>query len=298
MIRSMTGFSESLFEGEGFRLSLSLRSINHRYLDLKIRLPRTLTKLESTVRKILKEGCARGHIEARVYLEQNQEPKLRINQSLIDAYLEILVDLKRKYKFTQEPDLMRLIQSPGVIESGNNGIESPEFEGIAVALEKITYQALSDLNSMRDTEGANLEKDMRIRLNRIQEFKQEVESLGTEMPTRIQRKIEIKIKKMLPQTELDQQRLLQEAALLASHSDISEELARLTSHIGQAFTVLDLQGETGKKLDFLFQEMNREANTILSKIGGSDDVGLEITRISVEIKSEIEKVREQVQNIE
>ena len=294
----MTGFSESLFEGESFRLSLSLRSTNHRYLDLKIRLPRTLTKLESIVRKILKDGCVRGHIEARVNLEQNQEPQLRINQSLIEAYLEIIVNLKKKYKFTQEPDLMRLIQSSGVIESQNGGIESSEFDRIAVALEKITYQAISDLNSMRDTEGATLEKDMRARLNRIQELKREVESLETQMPTRTQRKIEIKIKKMLPQVELDPQRLLQEAALLASHSDISEELARLTSHIDQAFTVLDSQRETGKKLDFLLQEMNREANTILSKTGGSDALGLEVTRFSVEIKSEIEKVREQVQNIE
>ena len=298
MIRSMTGFSEGRFEEESFRLSLSLRSTNHRYFDLQIRLPRSLAKFEGRIRKILKEGCVRGHIEVGVSLEQIRETQLRVDRDLFDSYLKVCLELRKEFKLSQEPDLAKLIQSPGVIGSANGEIDASQWDRIAEALEGLTGQALTDLNEMRETEGAALGKDMRGRLERIRELNRQVESLSAEVPTRAHRKIESRIRKVLTQLEIEPQRLAQEAALLASQSDICEEVARLTSHLDQAATLLASKRETGKKLDFLLQEMNREANTILSKTGGSADDGLEITRLAVEIKSEIEKVREQAQNIE
>ena len=298
MIRSMTGFSEGRFEEESFRLSLSLRSTNHRYFDLQIRLPRALAKSEGRIRKILKEGCVRGHIEVGVSLEQIRETQLRVDRELFDSYLKVCLELRKEFKLSQEPDLAKLIQSPGVIGSSNGEIDASQLDRIAEALEGLTGQALTDLNGMRETEGAALEKDMRSRLERIRELNRQVELLSAEVPTRALRKIESRIRKVLTQLEIEPQRLAQEAALLASQCDICEEVARLTSHLDQAGILLASERETGKKLDFLLQEMNREANTILSKTGGSAVEGLEITRLAVEIKSEIEKVREQAQNIE
>ena len=298
MIRSMTGFSEGRFEGESFRLSLSLRSTNHRYFDLQIRLPRALAKFEGRVRRILKEGYARGHIEVGVALEQIRETQLCVNRQLFDSYLKVCLDLRKEFKLSQEPDLAKLIQSPGVIGSANGEMDASQLDRIAEALEGLTLQALTDLNGMRETEGAALEKDLRNRLERIRELNRQVESLSAEVPTRAHRKIESRIRTVLTQVEIEPQRLAQETALLASQSDICEEVARLTSHLDQAVPLLASKGETGKKLDFLLQEMNREANTILSKTGGSAEDGLEITRLAVEIKSEIEKIREQAQNIE
>ena len=294
----MTGYSEGQSEGEGFRLSLILRSTNHRYLDLHFRLPRALAKLERRIRDHLKQDYRRGHLEVNLSWERVREPEPRMDRELLGAYLKVCLEVRETFNLIQEPDVAVLVQIPGVISSGNGELEPAEWERLEEAVDGLTRKVLEELNGMRLVEGQALEKDIRSHLDRIGSLVDQVDGLGGDAPSRAQQKIEARVQKLLGDVEVDAERLAQEAALLASQADISEELARLRSHLDQAGRLLSSDGVVGKKLDFLLQEMNREANTALSKTGGAAEDSLEITRLGVELKSEIEKIREQVQNIE
>ncbi|MCZ6515709.1 MAG: YicC family protein [Acidobacteria bacterium] len=298
MIRSMTGYSEGHSEGEGFRLSLTLRSTNHRYLDLHFRVPRALANLESRIRDLLKRDYRRGHLEANLSWERVRELEPRMDRELLETYLKACLEVREAFNLSQEPDVAALARIPGVISSGNGELEPAEWERLEGAVDGLTSKVLKELNGMRLVEGQALEKDIRSHLDRIRSLVDQVEKLGGEAPSRAQQKIEVRVRKLLGEIEVDAERLAQEVALLASQADISEEMARLRSHLDQAGRLLAADGVVGKKLDFLLQEMNREANTVLSKTGGAAEDSLEITRLGVELKSEIEKIREQVQNIE
>ena len=298
MIRSMTGYSEGRAEFEAFRLGVVLRSTNHRYLDLQFRLPRLLGRLEGLIRKILKEDYRRGHLEVNVTLEAFKPAELRMDRELLGSYVKACLDLRQEFGLSQEPDLAALVQIPGVVNSGNGEIDPSQWERMQESLERLTRQTLRELNEMRAAEGRALEKDLRTRVDRIRELARQTESIHAEAPSRAYQKIRSRMQKILAQVELDPVQVAQQAALLASQGDISEELARLDSHLGQAGELLDSGSAMGKKFDFLLQEMNREANTILSKTGGSAEEGFETTRLALEIKGEIEKMREQAQNIE
>jgi uncharacterized protein (TIGR00255 family) len=302
MIRSMTGYSNLRTEEAGFSLSVSVKSTNHRNLDLQLRIPSALESLEVLLRKLVKEHIARGHVEITVSLERAGVVGMQVDRKLVDAYLMAFRELRREFGAASEPDLLALLRVPGVVVVGNGELAPADLEQIQQALEKIIAEVLGRLNEMRAREGEALERDLRTRLNRLRELAQGIEKLSTGISRLYYRRLENRMRDLLGEGALnagvDSARLAQEVAFLASRADIEEELTRFCSHLDQTAHLLDQSPEAGKKLDFLLQEMNREANTLLSKTTDVPEVGLEIGRQAIELKTEIEKMREQAQNIE
>lgn len=302
MIRSMTGYSTAQKEESGFSASASAKSTNHRYLDLQLRYPAGFEALEPHLRRLVKEHVARGHLEMTVTLDRGSAASLEINRSLLDAYVKTFRQVREEFGLTSDPDVLALLRVPGMVSAGNGALASEGLERARGILEHVVAEALASLNEMRAREGESLEKDLRGRLARLESLCGAIEKLARNVPSLYQRKLQSRVKELAQELPagavLDSARLAQEVAYLASRSDITEELTRFRSHLEQAGQLLDGGGEVGKKLDFLLQEMNREANTLLSKTTDVPEVGLEVARQAIEMKTEIEKLREQGQNIE
>lgn len=294
----MTGYSKVRSEEGDFALSVSVKSTNHRFLDLQVRLPFGLEPLEPPLRSVIKNHVARGHVEMQVSLERAGLPELHLDRKLLGAYLSALQKVRQEFSFSSEPDLVALLRTPGMVASANGEFSAPEIERLRAALERAAQQALERLNDMRAREGEALERDVRTRLAQLAELSASVGKLAEEMPVLYRRRVEKRLQEILGSVEVDRSRVAQEVAFLASRSDIAEELTRFRSHLDQIERLLGESSEVGKKLDFLLQEMNREANTLLSKTTDVPEVGLEISRQAIEMKTEIEKLREQAQNIE
>ncbi len=294
----MTGYSKVRNEENNFALSVIAKSTNHRFLDVQVRLPSTLESLEPRLRRIIKDHVARGHVEITVSLERTGATEVRFNDALLGAYVAACERLRRETGFTAPPDPMALLRVPGMIAVGNGDIPNKELEGISSLLDRAAREALALLNEMRAREGEALDRDVRSRLERLEALSNAVIKLAGSVPELYQRRLESRVREMLAEVDIDAVRLAQEAAYLASRSDVAEELTRFASHLEQAKQLLNESPELGKKLDFLLQEMNREANTVLSKTTDVPEVGLEIARYAIEMKTEIEKLREQAQNIE
>ncbi len=294
----MTGYSKVRSEEGDFTLSVSVKSTNHRFLDLQVRLPFGLEPLEPPLRNVIKNHVARGHVEMQVSLERAGLPELQLDRKLLGAYLSALQKVRQEFGFISEPDLVALLRTPGMVASANGEFSAPEIERLRAALERAAQQALECLNDMRAREGEALERDVRGRLAELGELSVSVGKLAEEMPVLYRRRVEKRLQEILGSVEVDRSRVAQEVAFLASRSDIAEELTRFRSHLDQIERLLGESSEVGKKLDFLLQEMNREANTLLSKTTDVPEVGLEISRQAIEMKTEIEKLREQAQNIE
>ena len=298
MIRSMTGYSRVRTEEADFSISVGAKSTNHRFLDLQIRLPVGLESLEPRLRRIVSDHVARGHVDLTVGLERAGSGELRLDRTLLSAYVAACQELRREFGFTSEPDPVALLRIPGIVGGTNGEISGPDLERIQQVLERVAAETLERLKEMRAREGETLERDLRSRLERLGTLCGAIEKLTGSIPPLYQLRLERRIREMLGSVELDAARLAQEVAYLASRSDVTEELRRFRSHLDQAEQLLDESSEVGKKLDFLLQEMNREANTLLSKTTDVPEVGLEIARQAIEMKTEIEKLREQAQNIE
>jgi len=298
MIRSMTGYSRVETEEAGFVLVVSIRATNHRFLDPQVRVPSTLEALEPVVRRLLKEHVARGHVEISVGMTGAGTTELEIDRKLLAAYLKGYQMLKQEFGAGAEPDLMALLRVPGLVSSGNSEMAPEKVESLLPVLERAAVQALEKLNEMRAREGASLERDLLSRLARLEAFRRTISHLAENAPLFYKQRLEGRIRDLAGSAELDEGRLAQEVAYLASRSDIAEELTRFQSHLDQIRHLLQESSEVGKMLDFLLQEMNREANTLLSKTTDVPEVGLEITRQAIEMKTEIEKLREQALNIE
>jgi uncharacterized protein (TIGR00255 family) len=302
MIRSMTGYSTAQKEESGFSASASVKSTNHRYLDLQLRYPAGLEPLEPQLRRLVKERVARGHLEMTIALDRGGAAGLQINRGLLDAYVAAFRQLREEFGLTSEPDVLALLRVPGMVSAGNGQLAPEELEQARGILAQVVGEALTRLNEMRAREGESLEKDMRGRLERLESLCGAIEELARNVPSFYQRKLQSRVKELAQElpagAAVDSARLAQEVAYLASRSDITEELTRFRSHLLQAGQLLDAGDEVGKKLDFLLQEMNREANTLLSKTTDVPEVGLEVARQAIEMKTEIEKLREQGQNIE
>ena len=298
MIRSMTGYSRVEVEEGGCALTVSIRSTNHRFLDPQLRLPASLDSLEPFVRRVLKEHVARGHVEISVGFAGLGAADLEIDRKLLAAYRKGYQTLKQEFGVAAEPDLMTLFRIPGLIVSGNGALQPEEMERIGRLIEQAVEQALQKLNEMRRREGESLARDLVVRFAHLETLRLDVSRLAEKAPQLYKQRLEGRIRDLAGSGELDSGRLAQEVAYLASRSDIAEELTRFQSHLDQVRQLLAESSEVGKKLDFLLQEMNREANTLLSKTTDVPEVGLEITRQAIEMKTEIEKLREQAQNIE
>jgi uncharacterized protein (TIGR00255 family) len=298
MIRSMTGYSRVEAEEAGLALSVAMRSTNHRFLDAQVRLPAGLEALEPVVRRLLKEQVARGHVEISVGLVSGGLPELQLDRRLLAAYVATYQALRREFGTAAEPDLMQLMRVPGLVVTSDGEKAPEELERIRQMLERVVAETLENLNEMRVQEGESLERDLRVRLGRLEALRAGVSKLAEKVPQHYQQRLESRLHDLAVSVEIDGARLAQEVAYLASRSDITEELTRFQSHLDQVRQLLKGNSEVGKKLDFLLQEMNREANTLLSKTTDVPEVGLKITRQAIEMKTEIEKLREQAQNIE
>ena len=297
---SMTGYAQARAETTDLGLRVSIKSVNHRFLDLKMRLAEGLELYEPRLRQMVRERIHRGHVELQVTAEPRTAATIQVNQELVRAYMRAAEALRQETRAAADVDVVALLRLPGVISG--LGIATPQSEEsqekLGRALEECLGEALSKLDEMRRAEGAHLIAELNKRLTKIEEEADEVRVLAETLRPAFARRLEARLAELLNGVSLEPARLAQEAALLAERSDISEELERLRSHVAQFAGLLRGAGEMGKKLDFLLQEMNREANTLLSKTPGVDAEALAITGLALEIKSDIEKLREQVQNIE
>lgn len=311
-IQSMTGFARIAGEVSGedgasaASWTLSLKSVNHRFLDLHLRLPGGMDALEMQLRRVLKERVARGHLEVTLAWEQTAAVEtIGYDKELVARYLAAFRDVQQQYELKQEPDLNAILRLPGVFKSGVTAVNVGRREGVLEGLEASVLSRVEDaldaLTVMRETEGAALAGVLISSLDRLERDIESASQLrGTVQPAHYERLRARMAELLAGMTDgaMDKNRLLQEAALLADRSDVEEELARLRVHIEHFRSLLRAGGEMGKKLDFLLQEMNREANTLLSKSAGIADEGSRLTVLGLGMKSEIEKAREQVQNLE
>jgi uncharacterized protein (TIGR00255 family) len=277
-----------------------VKSVNHRFLDVKLRIPESLEPYEFRLRQTVRERIHRGHVDVHVNVEPGKAAPVHVNRELLQAYLRAADELRQQTGAKSELDLVSLLRLPGVIAGLAPALpdSDEEQEEFGKVLDHLLREALARLDEMRFAEGRHLVEELRARLARIASLADEVRGLVETLRPAFVRRLETRLKELLGGTIVDPARVTQEAALLAERSDISEELDRLRSHLQQFAKLVDSAGELGKKLDFLLQEMHREANTMLSKTPGVESEALAITGLSLEIKAEIEKLREQVQNIE
>jgi uncharacterized protein (TIGR00255 family) len=288
----MTGFAQVKSQAAaGNSFTLSLKSVNHRFLDTQLRLPPETEELEIKIRRILKERLARGHVEVTLIIDRGESDGFELNRDLVGGYVAAFRKAAKEFGTSGEPDLNIILRMPGAL-----GAAAPNNEHFESSVLASLDTALTKLNVMREEEGRGTASELRRRLLSLEEATREVSKLRAAVSRAYLEKIRARIAELIGNAEED--RILQEAAILAERSDIQEELVRLETHIQHFRSLLDQGGEVGKKLDFLLQEFNREANTLLSKTSGVAGEGLRITELGLLMKSEIEKCREQVQNIE
>ena len=273
--------------------ALSLKSVNHRFLDLHFRLPSGTDSLEMQLRRILKEKVARGHVEVSLSLERTSNEAFSINRQVIGGYISAFRAAADEFSLIAEPDLNAVLRIPGALDSAN---ETADGEIESAVMAKVE-EALTRLNQMREEEGRGIERELRDRMAHLAEAGKSVQQHRRTVLQSYTERLQSRIQELLG-ANADKERVLQEAALLVDRSDIQEEIVRLETHVQHFLGLLDQGGEVGKKLDFLLQEMNREANTLLSKTSGLAGEALKITEAGLAMKSEIEKSREQVQNLE
>jgi uncharacterized protein (TIGR00255 family) len=293
-IRSMTGFAQ--VKGQvspelGF--TLSLKSVNHRFLDVHFRLPADSDSLEMKLRRLLKEKLARGHVEVSLNLDRGSGDGFALNRQVVGSYIQAFRSAAAEFSLATEPDLNAMLRIPGVLESGT----LPADGALEDTVVEKAKEALLHLNRMREEEGKGIERELRERMAHVQQAEKGVEKHRHTVLQSYTEKLRSRMQELIG-AQVDSERILQEAALLVNRSDIQEELVRLDTHVNHFLGLLSDSGEVGKKLDFLLQEMNREANTLLSKTSGLAGEALNITEMGLAIKSEIEKAREQVQNLE
>jgi uncharacterized protein (TIGR00255 family) len=291
----MTGFGRGAASGDKFNVAVDLKTVNNRFLDVHLRLGADMASLEALVRRRIGEQLARGRVDVGIAFDRAADVAYEVNKPLVAGFIAAMRELQQEFALVGEPDVNVLARLPGAMQPVREGSLSEEM---IAAVGRALDEALAELNRMREQEGAALAAEMRARLDNIEAQLPIIEAVAAGMVesyrARLQRRIsELLARDGLEIVELDQGRLAQEVAYLADRSDISEELARLRSHVQQFRASLDGAGEIGKRLDFLSQELNREANTVLSK---STDVAIKEAALS--IKAEVEKLREQVQNVE
>lgn len=295
----MTGYARVQSEGEDLSLTLTLRSVNHRFLDLQLRVPPEVEALEALIRQRIKQSMARGQLQVSASLRwRRKADRLRVNRALVDAYINSYRDLAREQGIETEPDLNAVLRVPGVIVLEDAEPGDTEKSVLENALNDCLTRALDELLQNRRREGEGIATDIRERGRAIQQETERLESSLGSVAAKFQQRIERRLTDLLGEAPIDPQRVLQEAAVLADRTDISEELQRLKAHAARLLEMLNDGAELGKQIDFLAQEMNRETNTMLSKTTPLGQDGLEFTDTALRVKAEIEKIREQAQNLE
>jgi len=297
-IRSMTGFARVSRSTAAGELTLSIKTVNHRGLDLHFHMPMEFDAVETTIRSAIRKRISRGHVQVQMYFKRTADGNCAaaVNEALLCGWLDSFRDLAERFGIDSKPDLNQALRLPGMIESRASAPAADatvEAEALAAASE-----AIEELDRFRLREGTAIESELRARAASIREIVGKMEDIRSRALPHFQQRLRDRLGELLGGAQIDPARLAQEAALLAERSDISEELVRLKTHADEADALLSAEGETGKKLDFLLQEMNRETNTILSKTGGLGEQGLTLTNLGLAAKAEIDRIREQSLNIE
>lgn len=295
LVRSMTGFARVRKQVSGGEVTVSVKSLNHRALDIHIHTGLDLG-IENEIRTLVKRALSRGHVEIRIgYVKNKTDASVALNRGLFEAYLSALAEASSISGKSAEVDLNAAMRIPGMVSlSGEFELTSADEQMILEALD----EALRALNGFREREGGELKLAMQRHNGKVLEHVAGIEAIRVRSTPLFQARLQERLGELLHSANIDPQRLAQEAAVLTDRSDISEETSRLRIHSNQLDAMLVSGGEIGKKVDFLLQEMNRETNTILSKTNGIGDLGLKITELGLNTKSDIEKIREQSLNIE
>jgi uncharacterized protein (TIGR00255 family) len=273
--------------------SLSLKSVNHRFLDLHFRLPSGSDAIEMQLRRVLKEKMARGHVEVTLSIERGGAETMALNRPMVSAYIAAFRAAARDFNVPAEPDLNAILRVPGALDASSSAVDGALETAVMATIEEL----LDRLNLMREQEGRSIERELRERMDHLRNAVKVVQEHRRSMLQSYLERLQSRLQELLGSSP-DRDRVMQEAALLVDRSDVQEEIVRLENHIQHFLGFLDEHGEVGKKLDFLLQEMNREANTLLSKTSGLAGEALKITEAGLSMKAEIEKSREQVQNLE
>ncbi|OLE88645.1 MAG: YicC family protein [Acidobacteria bacterium 13_1_20CM_2_55_15] len=300
MIYSMTGFGSGRAEAPNLSVLVEIKSVNHRYLDIHIKIPGEYQNFENVIRQKISTAFKRGRLDAFVRIEYKRENiKLDVNEQLIRAYVNMLSELKAAYPIQGEVTLDMLTRLPGLIGVPATDLSAEENDLIAQTIREATSTALAQLKQMRIAEGQSLIKDIDRRLSSIHRHLETILAHSKDFIEHYRRQLIARVSELAPQLVADSgHRLETEALLYAERSDIAEETTRLRSHLDQFAGLKNLEDEAGKRMDFILQEMNREVTTILSKTSGLNELGANIGQAAIEIKVEIEKLREQVQNLE
>jgi uncharacterized protein (TIGR00255 family) len=289
----MTGYGKAMVAGDDFSVSVDLKTVNNRFLDIHLRVGSELASLEPSIKKRITSRLSRGRVDVTVSMERVAQIAYEINRPLIAGYVSALKQLQQDFNIGGELDINVIARIPGALQPARNGID----DRITAALERALDQALDELEKMREQEGEALKQELRERCQKIEALVPIIEAsaagLADAYRVRLQKRIGELLNRGGQVIEIDPVRLAQEVAYLADRSDVSEEMVRLRSHLSQFQEALDASGDAGKMLDFLLQELNREANTTLSK-----STDLAIKEAGLAIKAEVEKLREQVQNVE
>jgi uncharacterized protein (TIGR00255 family) len=292
-MKSMTGFGRGAVSGENFAVSVEIKTVNNRFLDLNLRLANELQNLEANLKRSIQTRLSRGRVDVFVNYERTSEIVYELNRPLIAGYISALKRMQEEFSLAGEPDFNYIARLPNALQPKAEDLSEEFTNGV----ESAVNFALDELEKMREVEGESLKNDLNNLLSEIENHLPKIESesanVADEYLKRLTKRINDLLAKSDSQIELDGARLAQEVAYLADRSDISEEITRLKSHIEQFRGITNEEKEVGKRLDFLTQELNREANTIASKTNN-----LTVKESALQIKSAIEKIREQVQNIE
>ena len=293
MVKSMTGYGVGVVETGKFKVTVEIKSINHRFCDIKIKLPQQLLPLETQVKKVVQAKVRRGKADVFITVNgiEETEYEMNVNRPFIMGYLDAFNQIKNEFGLEGEISTISLLHLPGTVDFKvkEKSYQNDEINAVLAALEK----ALASLDEMRLKEGSMIKAEILARIATMEERRKIVEGMCVNIPSSHKKDLMSKLSMLEPEMRLDPGRLEQEVAYIAERCDISEEVSRLRGHFEQAASILDDGGEAGKKLDFIMQEVNREANTINSKAGN-----LDISKAAIDLKLEAEKIREQAQNIE
>lgn len=293
MIKSMTGYGRGENVKDGRKFTVEIRSVNHRYNDITIKMPRAMNYIEDIVKKKLTQQISRGKTDVYIFFEtlSKDDINISLNEALVDAYIEKLSYIKQKYDLKDDISLSLLMGIDDIVTVEKNIIDK---DIIIETLMPAVDTALTEFIKLRQTEGMALKKDIIVKLENMINLVNQIKDRSPKVVIEYRDKLQARLNELLTgNNQIDELRLITEITIFADRCSVDEEITRLLSHISQVKSILDEQEAVGRKLDFLVQEMNREANTIGSK---SNDI--EITQITVDLKSEIEKIREQIQNIE
>ena len=299
MIYSMTGFGAGRSESSIVAVSVEAKTVNHRYLDVHIRLPSEFQSLEAIVRKVVTSNLRRGRVDLFVKIDVKcARVSMELNSDLISSFLDLTRQIQEKFSIDSDVNMEAISRIPGAITVSNENLGAEDLESIERHLEEATIAALAQVKDMRRKEGESLFKDLSERINKIDNDLKIVESVAESLVEHHREVLYARVEEVAPDVKVDSNRLEIEVLMQSEKSNIAEEITRIASHLKQ-FKALKLrEEESGKRMDFLLQEMNREVNTVLSKTSGLNQIGTRVGEAAIDIKVEIEKLREQVQNIE